>query len=125
MVFVEYLLLVFTYNYRTRYVHTHELLQHLNSYGYEHYTEHRFRSLVVGPVRDEGVLVVSSAAGYKLPCSVRDVYGFFNYYNQQIQPMLHRLGQCHRALELATGGGLDVLGQPEYAGLRKLLAKQP
>jgi len=121
--FVEYLLLVFTYNYRTRYIHTHELLQHLNSYGYENFTEHRFRSLVVGPVRDEGVLVVSSAAGYKLPCSVREVYGFFNYYNQQIQPMLHRLGQCHRALELATGGGLDVLGQPEYASLRKLLAR--
>ena len=39
--------------------------------------------------------------------------------------MLHRLGQCHRALELATGGGLDVLGQPGYAGLRRLLAKQP
>jgi hypothetical protein len=121
IVFVEYLLLVFTYNHRTRYVHTHELLQHLNSYGYEHFTEHRFRSLVVGPVRDEGVLVVSSGAGYKLPCSVRDVYSFFNYYNQQIQPMLHRLGQCHRALELATRGGLNVLEQPEYAGLRKLL----
>ncbi|MCJ8166061.1 hypothetical protein MKJ04_14535 [Pontibacter sp. E15-1] len=119
--FVEYLLLVFTYNYRTRYVHTHELLQHLNSFQYENFTEHRFRSLVVGPVRDEGVLIVSSAAGYKLPCSVRDVYAFFNYYNQQIQPMLHRLGQCHRAVELATGGGLDVLGQPEYASLRKLL----
>jgi len=68
---VEYLLLVFTYNYRTRYIHTHELLEHLNSYGYESFTEHRFRSLVVGPVRDEGVRVVSSAAGYKLPCSVR------------------------------------------------------
>jgi hypothetical protein len=95
MVFVEYLLLVFTYNYRTRYVHTHELLQHLNAYG------------------------------YKLPCSVRDIYHFSNYYNQQIQPMLHRLGQCHKALELATGGELNVLGQPEYAGLRKLLARHP
>ena len=121
VVFVGYLLLVFTYNYRTRYVHTHELLEHLNSYGYEAYTEHRFRSLVVGPVRDEGVLIVSSASGYKLPCSVRDIYLFFNYYNHQIQPMLHRLGQCHKALELATGGGLNVLEQPEYAGLRKLL----
>ncbi|TXK24828.1 DUF3800 domain-containing protein [Pontibacter qinzhouensis] len=119
--FVEYLLLVFTYNYRTRYIHTHELLQHLNSFKYEHFTEHRFRSLVVGPVRDEGVLIVSSAAGYKLPCSTRDVYSFFNYYNQQIQPMLGRLGQCHRALELATGGALNVLEEPEYAGLRKLL----
>jgi hypothetical protein len=123
MVFVEYLLMVFTYNYRTRFIHTHELLQHLNSYRYENYTEHRFRSLVEGPVRDEGVLVVSSGAGYKLPCSVRDIYNFFNYYNQQIQPMLGRLGQCHRALELATGGGLNVLEQPEYASLRKLLAK--
>ncbi|GAA4429247.1 hypothetical protein GCM10023188_14380 [Pontibacter saemangeumensis] len=123
MVFVEYLLLVFTYNYKTRFIHTYELLQHLNSYKYETFTEHRFRSLVVGPVRDEGVLIVSSSAGYKLPCSVRDIYNFFNYYNQQIQPMLHRLGQCHRALELATGGGLSVLEQPEYAGLKKLLMK--
>ncbi|PRY13725.1 uncharacterized protein DUF3800 [Pontibacter ummariensis] len=123
MVFVEYLLMVFTYNYRTRYIHTHELLQHLNSYRYENYTEHRFRSLVVGPVRDEGVLIVSSSAGYKLPCSTRDIYSFFNYYNQQIQPMLARLGQCHRALELATGGELNVLEHPEYASLRKLLEK--
>ncbi|MBF9255685.1 hypothetical protein I2I11_20475 [Pontibacter sp. 172403-2] len=105
------------------YIHTYELLQHVNSCDYESFTEHRFSSLVVGPVRDEGVLVVSSAAGYKLPCSVRDVYGFFNYYNQQIQPMLHRLGQSQRALELATWGGLDVLGQPEYASLRRLLAR--
>ncbi|MHA6250037.1 P-loop NTPase family protein [Pontibacter sp. CAU 1760] len=123
MVFVEYLLMVFTYNYRTRFIHTYELLQHLNSYKYENYTEHRFRSLVVGPVRDEGVLIVSSSAGYKLPCSTRDIYNFFNYYNQQIQPMLHRLGQCHQALELATEGGLDVLKMPEYAGLKKLMAK--
>jgi hypothetical protein len=81
---------------------------------------------VVGPVRDEGVLVVSSGAGYKLPCSVRDVYGFFNYYNQQIQPMLHRLGQCHRALELATGGRAERAGaagirQPEEAAGKALL----
>ncbi|WP_162056275.1 DUF3800 domain-containing protein [Pontibacter pamirensis] len=123
MVFVEYLLMVFTYNYKTRFIHTYELLQHLNSYKYENYTEHRFRSLVVGPVRDEGVLIVSSSAGYKLPCSTRDIYNFFNYYNQQIQPMLARLGQCHRALELATGGELNVLEQPEYDNLKKLLAK--
>ncbi len=123
VVFVEYLLMVFTYNYRTRFVHTHELLQHLNSYGYENFTEHRFRSLVVGPVRDEGVLIVSSSGGYKLPCSVRDIFNFFNYYNHQIQPMLGRLGQCHRAIELATGGALNVLEQPEYDNLKKLLAK--
>ncbi|WP_162056133.1 DUF3800 domain-containing protein [Pontibacter pamirensis] len=123
MVFVEYLLMVFTYNYKTRFIHTYELLQHLNSYKYENYTEHRFRSLVVGPVRDEGVLIVSSSAGYKLPCSTRDIYNFFNYYNQQIQPMLARLCQCHRALELATGGELNVLEQPEYDNLKKLLAK--
>ncbi|WP_162056524.1 hypothetical protein [Pontibacter pamirensis] len=76
MVFVEYPLLVFTYNYKTRFIHTYELLQHLNSHKYENYTEHRFRSLVVGPVRDEGVLIVSSSAGYKLPCSTRGIYNF-------------------------------------------------
>ncbi len=37
--------------------------------------------------------------------------------------MLARLGQCHRALELATGGELNVLEQPEYTSLKKLLAK--
>lgn len=26
--------------------------------------------------------------------------------------MFHRLGQCHKALELATGGALNVLEQP-------------
>ncbi|RDV13656.1 hypothetical protein DXT99_17940 [Pontibacter diazotrophicus] len=34
-------------------------------------------------------------------------HNLFNYYNQQIQP--------------ATGGELNVLEEPEYAGLRKLL----
>ncbi|WP_181308248.1 hypothetical protein [Rufibacter sp. XAAS-G3-1] len=119
--FVEYLLMVFTYNYRTRYIHTHELLQHLNSFKYETFTEHRFRSTVVGPVRDEGVLIVSSSAGYKLPCCSKDIYGFFNYYNQQIQPMLHRLNQCRRAMELATGGDLNILEQPAYTNLQRLL----
>jgi len=41
------------------------------------------------------------------------------HLTQQIQPMLHRVGQCHRALKLATGGGLGVLEQPGYAGLNK------
>ncbi|WP_162052245.1 hypothetical protein [Pontibacter pamirensis] len=101
------------------------MLQHLSSYKYEHYTEHHFRSLVVGPVRDEGVLIVSSSAGYKLPCSTRDIYNFCNnYYNQQIQPMLGRLGQCHQALELVTGGELNVLEQPEYANLKELLVRR-
>lgn len=29
--------------------------------------------------------------------------------------------QCHRSLELATGGELNILKQPEYANLKKLL----
>ncbi|PRY05021.1 uncharacterized protein DUF3800 [Pontibacter ummariensis] len=122
VLFVEYLLMIFTYNYKTRFIHTYELLQHLNSYKYEHFSEHRFRSLIVGPVRDEGVLIVSSSAGYKLPCSSKDIYNFFNYYNQQIQPMLNRLNQCHKALGLATGGELNVLEEAGYTNLKKLLA---
>ncbi|RDV13354.1 DUF3800 domain-containing protein [Pontibacter diazotrophicus] len=94
MVFVEYLLMVFTYNYKTRFIHTYELLQHLNSYRYENYTEHRFRSLVVGPVRDEGVLIVSSSAGYKLPCSTRDIYNFFNSFTISSITIISRYIRC-------------------------------
>jgi hypothetical protein len=80
-----------------------------------------FRMSVVAKLRDSGVLVTSSSAGYKLPTSTKDVAEFLRHAESVCVPMLNRAAAACDAVKLVTKGEIDVLADPALGSLRRLV----
>jgi hypothetical protein len=89
----------------------------------EEINEQYIRRQIVGPLRSEGILIVSNVNGYKIPSSKNDVITFFNLFSRTINPMLQRLKKSHEALYQATNGKLDMLAYEEFNTLKNCLNK--
>lgn len=123
VMFLSYLRLIFNYNSKHRYVFTQELLIHIKENTGEEIKEQFLRQQIVGPLRSEGILIMSNSNGYKIPSTKRDIVTFFNLFSKIINPMIHRLEKTHSALYTATQGKLNMMDYPEFEYLKKLLEK--
>lgn len=123
VMFLSYLRSVFNYNSKHRYVFTQELIVHIKENTGEGMKEQFLRQQIVGPLRSEGILIMSNSNGYKIPSTKRDIVTFFNLFSKIINPMVHRLDKTHSALFTATQGKLNMLNYPEFEYLKKLLEK--
>lgn len=119
--FLNYLKAIFQYNNKTKFIYTVEIINHLEKLTGDKIKEQYFRQQIVGPLRTEGVLISSNTNGYKIPSSQADIYSFFNLSSRIIHPMLKRLKVSQEALMQATNGRLNILENPEYSFLKKLL----
>ncbi len=119
------LLLYFGTQGAGRYLAATEILRHLNERRPEPLTLRRFQTKTIAPLRDAGVLVVSSASGeqqgYKLPSSLEDLHKYIRHSNSMILPLLARVRIFRDALRAASGSAIDLLDRPEFAGLQRLL----
>jgi len=101
-----------------------EIMQHLNATRDEALTPRQFQTKVIAPLRDAGVLVVSSASGehkgYKLPSSIGDLHKFVSHGKSMIIPMLHRIRIFRETIKAASGGGLDILAYEDFRELQAL-----
>jgi hypothetical protein len=101
-----------------------EVMQHLNATRPEALTPRGFQTKVIAPLRDAGVLVVSSASGehkgYKLPSSIGDLHKFVSHGNSMIIPMLHRIHIFRETIRAASEGGLDILAYDEFREIQVL-----
>ena len=123
LIFLKLLLLQHRVFLHNDYISTKEVMDHLNLNRDTEIQEQHFRR-VVGKLRDKGILIASSnkrSGGYKLPTSLSDIESFVSHGNQLVLPMLHRIQRCREVLKLATHNQLDVLNNPEFQELRKLL----
>jgi hypothetical protein len=102
-------------------VQADELLTNLQERGFETKGARWFRTSVMARLRDEGVLVTSSAAGYKLPASAADLVSYARQAENTCVPMLHRVQHACDAVKLLTRGDVDVLTRPELVLVRELL----
>lgn len=101
------------------YISAGEIVDYIQAgVGYEISLQH-FRSAIIAKLRDEGVLIASSPAGYKLPSCQADCIDFVNRSNTTIQPMLHRLRLFRESLTLATDRKLDILEFEQFGSLKK------
>ncbi|HHY15735.1 MAG TPA: hypothetical protein GX521_06640 [Firmicutes bacterium] len=82
------------------------------------YSDPQFRAQVIAPLRDAGLLISSSARGYKIPLTLEEVLSYSLHTVQMVYPMLGRLEKCRNAVLEATGGQCDILEQPEYEKIR-------
>jgi hypothetical protein len=101
-----------------RYLHGAILKDHIRRTSGRTYLDHQFRTGIIAPLRDSGVIIASSKAGYKIPVRLEDIYSYANQTVQVVQPMLNRLRICRRDILIATNNQLDILGVPEYGDLR-------
>ena len=100
------------------YLSTEVLRQALAPVGKANESLHWLRSNVIAPLRDAGVLIASSARGYKLPLSVADVTDFVSRTDTVVHPMLHRVARARDAVRRVTQGHVDVLAHERFAQLR-------
>jgi biotin operon repressor len=118
---VKYLLFQFSHVNATRYVSTESLIQAVGESARGRVGKDFFRLHVIAKLRDAGVIVASSSKGYKIPSSLRDLLDFVEHGRSMIEPMLGRLHLARSKLMLASKGEMDVLADPRYLTLRKLL----
>ena len=100
---------------------TQELIDHLISLGFEDIDKHYLRSNVVSRLRDRGVLIASSARGYKIPTSYSDVIGFAELVDGIVSPLLHRLRRANDMLSLGSAGAINFLGDERFRKLRQII----
>ncbi|GAB3754825.1 hypothetical protein [Spirosoma pomorum] len=122
---LQYLLFHFRHVNPTRYISSRELISHIEDRRGRLPSLHYFQTRVIAPLRDAGVLIASSAKGYKIPSCEKDLYDFVNHSNTIIQPLLSRISKCRDRIHSATNGAIDLLDREEYANLKRLLADPP
>lgn len=107
--FLKLLLLYQRVYYKSRYISTKEIFNHLNQLRSTKLHEEYFRSKVVGNLRDKGILIASSRNGYKIPINKNDLEAFIKHGNKIILPMINRIKEARNAIKLATDNKLDLL----------------
>lgn len=117
---VDYMLYVAEWVDGSRWIQTEELIHHLHKLGYDVNAE-KIRRTVIGPLRDNDLIIASSNRGYKIPVCLSDVKNFVNHANTIVPPMLGRLKRARDALRVLTLGQLDILADTELEYLRKVL----
>jgi biotin operon repressor len=107
--------------YKSRYISTKEIFNHLNQSRDKPLKVEYFRSKVVGNLRDKGILISSSPKGYKIPTSEKDLHSFIKHGNRIILPMANRINEMRKAIKLASGNKLDLLDNPDFKELKEML----
>jgi len=64
---------------------------------------------VIGNLRENKILIVSSQSGYKIPCCKGDIIRFYNNYSSKIIPMIDTLGKADVVIKSATSGKINLL----------------
>ncbi len=119
---LQYLLFYFKNLNPTYYVPTFELINRVTKVRMSKMISiHYFRSKIIGPLRDYGIILASCSKGYKLPSCENDLYDFLNHSNSIISPMINRIDKAHKAVLLATQGKINIIDKAEYSNIRQLI----
>ena len=102
------------------FISTQELIQHLSAQGFSDVSTHYLRSRIVSRLRDRGVIIASSARGYKIPGSYADVVGFAELVEGIVSPLLERLQRANDIFALGSGGKVSFLDENRFAKLRMM-----
>jgi len=107
-------------NHPRKYTTANEFIRHLNVNRENDISKETFVNLI-GRLRDKGILISSSRAGYKIPTNIIEIKNFIRHGNDTIFPMLRRINECRKAIKLATNNSLDILEENEFKRLKELI----
>lgn len=121
IIFLKLLLLFHQSNHHKKSTTAVEFIKHLNVNREKQLTKEVFSSKIIGPLRDKGILIASSRNGYKIPTSAKDMKKFVNHGKNMIVPMLRRINECRNAILLATTNEYDILDEPEFKKIKRII----
>lgn len=105
--FVNYLFNTFLYISKNKYVYTFELRNYLEFFS-KGISNYQIRHNIVAPLRDDGIPIVSTKQGYKIPCCKEDIVKYIGLSRSIINPMLNRVKRIKDRYYLATFGEIDL-----------------
>ncbi|WP_166961336.1 DUF3800 domain-containing protein [Yeosuana marina] len=80
-----------------------------------------FSKEIIGNLRENKILILSSQSGYKIPCCKGDLIRFFNNYSSQIMPMIETLRKTNIVIKSATSGNINLLEENNYELLKEMI----
>ena len=86
-----------------------------------HINKRIFSKDIIGNLRENKILILSSSNGYKIPCCKGDLIRFFNSYSSQIIPMIDTLNKTNITIKSATTGNMDLLQEENYTVLKNII----
>ena len=117
--FLQYLLFYVQNISPTKYLYSNQIISVLHEYTAQRITRNYLYRRVIAPLRDDGVIIASSARGYKIPISVDDITIYLNSTHTVVSPMLHRIEICRNLILQQTGNSLDVLDDQAFLRYKK------
>ena len=78
-------------------------------------------SSVIGPLRDEGVVITGSSRGYAIPFRSDELDEHARDVRTKAVPMLRRLSRYRADLYNSTGGAIDILASGDLEDVRRLV----
>ncbi len=112
ILFLRHLLFVARNINKTTFIHSSEITRHLSESTMKRVSQNYLYRKIIAPLRDADVLIASSAHGYKIPTSVKDIYTYINQTSGIVNPMLNRIEKCRKLIAKQTDGALDILDDP-------------
>lgn len=101
---LKYLLFRFTNNKLRKFISTKELKSNLASRGFGQIDNLRFRTKIIGKLRDADVIISSNSKGYKIPATKAELFDYVNLEQNIIVPIITRLVKCRNLLYEGTEG---------------------
>ncbi len=112
---LRYLLFRLDHDAPGSYVPTNEILRSIREVAGMEVSDTVLRAKAIGPLRDDGVMIVSGGQGYKIADCTLDVRSFVSEVDRRVVPQLKRLGIMRDGVLSTTSGEVDILnGGLEY-----------
>lgn len=118
---LKYLLFRFINNSTRKYIATKELLNALESFGYDKISVQTFRTKVIAKLRDAGVIIASSPQGLKIPSKVEEIVDFVEHSKTILMPMLIRLKKCCSTIDAGSSGDISILDIPGNETIKQIM----
>lgn len=104
------------------FVHADEIIGRLRELRLPFNVSKRWLSSdVIGPLRDDGVVITGSSRGYAIPYRAAELDEHARDVRSKAIPMLRRLSRYRSDLALRTGGDIDLLASAELTDVKRLV----
>lgn len=117
---LKYLLFRFMNNNLRHYIPTKEIIKYLRNTPVGKISNYHFRTKVIAPMRDCGVIISSSAQGYKIPTTKNDLMDYFYHSRTIVLPMLYRMKKCRDLIQLGTRGNVDLFHEHGFETIKRI-----
>ncbi|MBP7460776.1 MAG: DUF3800 domain-containing protein [Candidatus Delongbacteria bacterium] len=110
---LEYLLFQVKFSNYKRYIYSNELICWLGQENIN-YNEEDFRREIIGQLRDEGIVIVGSRKGLKIPMALEELVDYLNYTSSRYLTMIKRFKETYKTLNASSLGNIDVFNSKEF-----------